>query len=675
MTIEKKLLGTSPSGDGPNVEDVFSTYVYTGNGVSSGSGSTNTITNGIDLDGEGGMVWTKGREDVDPHLVHDSERPKLPADSGFPFLNTDLTSAATDTNTFGIDQFNSDGFRLYGNVNRNNALNHDYASWTFRKAPRFFDVVTWTGNGTAGREIEHALECDVGMLIIKNTSYIYGTNWLVWHRGLPNTKYLTLNRHDNSTTDSNGSFFGNNSSFIAPTSTKFTVGGAQHEVNYSGEKYVAYIFAHDPNGANNDGMIACGSYTGVIWPPSSFPSINLGWEPQYVLIKSEADSTNWQIFDTMRGITTAQTSSIGGTDAYLSVDRDAIESTGVYLEVNATGFNIIGSQSSVNSGGQNFTYMAIRAPMMKAPEAGSDVYETITRGGTGAVATITGVGFAPDLVINSHRNADRNHPIYDRLRGATQALQSDLTSAETTVSGGLTGFDNMDGFVLGNSTLINSSTKTYVDHVFKRAKGFFDVVAYSSNNTAPYVLNHSLGVVPEMIWIKKRDSSAGWFISHQFTGSGYEYVHFNNASGYNSPNYTAHDLRAQPTDTTFTVGDNSTVNWNGTYVSYLFASVAGVSKVGSYTGNGSSQNIACGFSAGARFVMIKRTDSTGDWYTWDTERGIVTGNDPHLSLNNYTAEVTTDDSIDPESAGFTVNQVAATNINVSSATYIFLAIA
>jgi hypothetical protein len=73
--------------------------------------------------------------------------------------------------------------------------------------------------------------------------------------------------------------------------------------------------------------------------------------------------------------------------------------------------------------------------------------------------------------------------------------------------------------------------------------------------------------------------------------------------------------------------------------------------------------------------MIKRTDSTGDWYVWDTARGIVSGNDPHLSLNTTVAEVTTDDTIDPDNSGFIVNQVAATNVNVNAATYIFLAIA
>jgi hypothetical protein len=97
--------------------------------------------------------------------------------------------------------------------------------------------------------------------------------------------------------------------------------------------------------------------------------------------------------------------------------------------------------------------------------------------------------------------------------------------------------------------------------------------------------------------------------------------------------------------------------------------------VGSYTGTGTTQVINCGFTAGSRFVLIKATSTTGNWYVWDSARGIVAGNDPHLSLNTTAAEVTTDDSVDTDSTGFVVNQVAATNINVSSATYVFLAVA
>jgi hypothetical protein len=102
-----------------------------------------------------------------------------------------------------------------------------------------------------------------------------------------------------------------------------------------------------------------------------------------------------------------------------------------------------------------------------------------------------------------------------------------------------------------------------------------------------------------------------------------------------------------PTSSSFSVQGGSVLKQSGTYIAYLFATCPGVSKVGSYTGTGTTLNIDCGFAAGARFVLIKRTDSTGDWYVWDTARGIVSGNDPYLLLNSTAAEVTSTDYIDP----------------------------
>jgi hypothetical protein len=111
------------------------------------------------------------------------------------------------------------------------------------------------------------------------------------------------------------------------------------------------------------------------------------------------------------------------------------------------------------------------------------------------------------------------------------------------------------------------------------------------------------------------------------------------------------------------------------FVAYLFATCAGVSKVGSYTGTGTTLQVDCGFTGGARFVLIKRTDSTGDWYVWDTSRGIIAGNDPYLLLNSAAAEATTTDYIDPYSPGFELSSTAPAAINANGGTYIFLAIA
>jgi hypothetical protein len=113
----------------------------------------------------------------------------------------------------------------------------------------------------------------------------------------------------------------------------------------------------------------------------------------------------------------------------------------------------------------------------------------------------------------------------------------------------------------------------------------------------------------------------------------------------------------------------------GNCISYLFATVAGVSKVGSYTGTGTTLQVNCGFTGGSRFVMIKRTDSTGDWYVWDSARGIVAGNDSYLVLNSTAAEVTTTDWVDTHSPGFELSNAAGNNVNINGATYIFLSVA
>jgi hypothetical protein len=230
----------------------------------------------------------------------------------------------------------------------------------------------------------------------------------------------------------------------------------------------------------------------------------------------------------------------------------------------------------------------------------------------------------------------------------------------------------MDGVTLGTSsnTITNRDTVPYVNWFFKRAVGVFDVVHYTGSGGSATSQPHILGVVPEFVIIKSRISTQEWIV---YFGAPTQALYLGYTQGAaitaGAWNNTAH------TSTHMSLGVSSAVNGTGPYAAYLFASKAGISKVGSYTGNGSSQTINCGFSTGARFVLIKRTDASGDWYVWDTTRGIVAGNDPHLSLNTTAAEVTTNDSIDPDVSGFIVNQVAATNINVSGGSFIYLAFA
>ncbi len=241
----------------------------------------------------------------------------------------------------------------------------------------------------------------------------------------------------------------------------------------------------------------------------------------------------------------------------------------------------------------------------------------------------------------------------------------------------------MDGDLLGTDSSngrINFTSRTYINWFFRRAPGVFDEVCYTGNGGAQDI-QHNLGVAPEFLVIKNRtdpDSlSPNWIVGTQFTASTYTLSNLNGQISYPGTVYDT-NIAAQPTIATFQVNANpSTGRLNYAYVAYLFATLAGISKVGSYTGNGTSLNLNMGFSGNARFFLCKRTDSTGDWFVWDSVRGIngSSANDPHLSLNTTAAEVTTDSSVEPYTTGITVVQNSTTNINVTSATYIYLAFA
>lgn len=284
--------------------------------------------------------------------------------------------------------------------------------------------------------------------------------------------------------------------------------------------------------------------------------------------------------------------------------------------------------------------------------------------------------FPPDLLIIAHTSvAGSNRPrFYSRLTTNGDVY---LTSSSTIAETSETTLDNprFTDNVSYATTASGVASGTYVGYAFKRAPGFMDVVCYTGDGNVNTYFTHNLGAVPEFIIFKRRDLASYWMVYHKNGGT------FNGNSLIAALNTTDNffaqtsDFAPFPTLTGFNT-QNGTFNTNGgKYVAFLFASLAGVSNVGSYTGNGSSQTINCGFASGARFILIKRANGVGDWYVWDTARGVAAANDPHLSLNTTAAQVTTDDSIDPASTGFIVNQVAATNINVTSATYIFLAIA
>ena len=650
-----------------DITDVFSTYLYTGNG------STQTITNDIDLAGEGGLTWIRNRgPNAANHAFYDTERGVRN------FLMSNSTNAQdTASAGSGLTAFNSNGFTLGTSWLDENNNGQDVASWTFRKAPKFFDVVTYTGDGLTGRSISHNLGCTPGFIAIKATSSVSGSSgdgsWLCCARksdgsyavGDGTSSTSAYGFGFNKTTESYGTTSSSNAATHI-TDSAFSIqyvtgdgSGTQFLGNTSGATYVAYLFAHNDGdgefGPNADqDIIKCGSYT---TDGSEEATIDLGWEPQWVLFKRTDSSTggDWNLFDTMRGLT-ADTSGDGAkllepntSDAELATSR---------IAVTPTGFKVDNYGAS-----REYIYIAIRRGPLAPPESGTEVFDVDAQAGGSFVTT----NFPVDMQINRNRTFASGAVAISRLTGG-RALDTSSTGAEGGAS--YFEFDHQNG-IEDNYQGIDGC----IYWSFKRAPSFFDVVAYTGNGTAGRTVSHNLGVAPELVIVKSRSSVVNWAVQHKdINTAGGEALVLN---GSGSPITSSNIWNATAaTESVFSVGTSLWVNGlNETYIAYLFATLPGVSKVGSYTGNGSSQTIDCGFTSGARFILIKRTDSTGDWYVWDTERGIVAGNDPHLSLNTTAAEVTSDDSIDPDNSGFIVNQVSATNINVSSAEYIFYAVA
>jgi hypothetical protein len=638
------------TGEAVYIESCFSTWLYTGNG------STQTITNGIDLSTKGGLVWIKSRiSSVYDHQLVDTTR------GSTKYISSNLTNTES-TSTNRVTAFDANGFTLAGGSQVNESTG-SFASWTFRKQPKFFDVVTYTGNGGSPSPltVSHSLGSVPGCVMIKKTN---GTaDWVVFHRGLTgglgSSKFIRLN-----TTAAEANAAGG----IAATSTAIDIygyTGSTDNTNDSGGTYVMYLFAHNAGGfglTGTDNVISCGSFT---TDGSGEATVTLGYEPQWALIKPSNSTGDWVLVDTMRSWVVA-----GNNDALLYPNSSGAEVTGNnFGNPTATGFQVGGLTFSNTT----YIYIAIRRGPMKTPTTGTSVFVPSQWPGTfGSGNQFT--GFPVDSLWSNYLLGDAwNTQVYDRLRRASSTnsslsgglLSTSQTSAESSTNGSTQGWFN-DRF-----NQAGGSSNIY--YAFRRAPGFFDVVCYTGTG-ANLTLNHNLGVAPELIITKRRNGATYGAVYASSLGVDKYLELFSSSSGGRSAAQTFSGSWLTPTSTTFGVGVTDQNLSAATYVAYLFSTVAGVSKVGSYTGNGSSQTINCGFTGGARFVLIKRTNAAGDWVVFDSARGIVSGNDPFLELNTTAAEQTGQDAVDTDSTGFVVNETTE-NLNVNGASYIFLAIA
>jgi hypothetical protein len=649
MSTANKLLQAASGGgdDLTYVEDVFSTNLYTGNS------SSQVITTGINASDNEALFWAKCRDAALSHRLADTVRGinkvlVSNSDAG-EATSGDFTSASSTGITV---NYNS------GNINQGS---DDDVLWAFRKQAGFFDIVTYTGDGTNNRTINHNLGCKPGMIWVKSRSQ--SEDWQVWHRNSGLTYGVASLNKTGAWTNTGG----DNAAFgdAYGNATTFTTGNGSRmeKTNKNNVDYVAYLFAGQGDSDSqifgddsDEAIIKCGSYTGN----AGDKAVTVGFEPQWVLIKNTANADNWWVVDMMRGVFQ------GSNDSLLVPNSTSTEDANAdYINFDASGFTVHTSYGIANENGSNYIYMAIRRPM-KAPEYGTDVFAASAGGSSGALTLDT--NFRVDFNWLKGYTTTSSWYVSDRLRGS-KYVAFDSTAAESSLG---INWDRMTGWQ-------HTGTGDYTAWFgwsFKRAPKFLDIITYIGNATNGRTITHNLGVAPEIIITKRRSSSDGWPTGVNFTASNYDYLSIQ-SDGQANNNAYAFRYMTKPTASSYTIDQDSSINGNNeTYIVYMFATLAGVSKVGTYSGTGSDVNVDCGFSSGARFVLIKRTDSTGGpWIVFDSVRGIVAGNDPYILLNSTAAQVTGNDLIDPLSSGFTVTAGAGASLNANGGTYIFVAIA
>jgi len=685
-TVYHETVGTvtfSVENTGPT--DSFSTTLYTGNGGSQ------TITNDIDLANDGGLVWIKRQDNTGNHGLFSSNFGDPPSH----YLISNSTGGQSGSSNM-VDLL-STGFSVNGAIGDFGLNNADYVSWTFKKESKFFDIVTWTGNGTS-QVVSHNLGTTIGSIIIKRTDASF--DWKVYHRSLGTSKELELNQ--------TGAAASTSGTVTAVSSSSFTVGGG-NGVNASNGTYVAYLFAHDTSA---DSYIQCGSYT---TDANEDATVTLGWKPQWLLVKRSDGSGggDWRIIDSVRGVTDA------GDAAYLEAntsDAEAQTGDGRYTFTD-TGF----TQDNFGAS-RDYIYVAIReatstdtetldlstgsvfehTPTKDATyvlsnpadsgtvsnatllldQAGigpNNEFSTTLYSGTGAAQTITtGIdlsGSNDGLVWVKWRSGalgSAPHVLVDTVRGVNKNLKLPGTDAEDTTN-------SIDSFTSTGFTLAasngpqggtNYSGGTYVAWTFKKAAGFFDIVTYTGTG-ANKTVSHSLGEIPGAIITFNRDGSFNPQVGHRSLGWTKRLRLNSNAALQTSTTYWND---TDPTSTQFTVGTSASANaLDDPIVAYLFPHNDNVA-CGSYEGNGSSTGPEINLGWKPQWLMIKNADNTGDWTIFDSERGIPDGSGDKRLRAQTTDSESSVSFVDLLDTGFKVTSTGS-NMNTSSTTYIYIAIA
>jgi hypothetical protein len=367
------------------------------------------------------------------------------------------------------------------------------------------------------------------------------------------------------------------------------------------------------------------------------------------------------------------------------------------------GGNMTNFTCSLNFGQRPFSYTAptgfnaLNTFSLANPAIpnGATQFAATTYTGTGAVQsianTVNGTALQPDFIWIKRRSAIENHWLVDVVCGVTEGLSSNSTAVTVTRTDQTTAF-NSNGFALGADVAgyTNISGQTYVAWQWKASNSLsintsgsitstvsastssgFSIVTYTGTG-ANATVGHGLGVAPVMVIVKCRSNTANWTVGSSYLTS---WAYFLQLSSTVAQTLTAAEFNSTaPTSSVFSVGTDTDTNGSArTYVTYVFAPVAGYSAFGSYTGNGSTDGPFVYLGFRPRWIMCKRTDAVSNWNMADSSRVAYNPDDALLLANTTGAEITSY-PVDFTSNGFKIRTTEG-GYNTNGGTYIYMAFA
>jgi hypothetical protein len=320
-----------------NPELYFQVKIYTGDA------STQAVTLDGDEDMQPNFVWIKNRATTGYNTLFDSVRGVEK-----PLWSNATSSEGSDSNT--LTAFGSDGFTV-GSDAAVNGSGNSLVAWCWKEsATAGFDIVSYTGNGSA-RTISHSLSAVPKMMIHKSrddNSY----SWGVYHHKLSpsDERNLNLNTTGAANVDDGGVYYNSTD----PTSSVFSL-GTNVGYNKSSDDYIAYLFAE------KQGFSKFGSYTGNGNADGAF--VYTGFRPAYILVKSSsAGITGWNILDNKRDPENVMDTILQPNNN----NADANDSN-KYCDFLSNGFKWKASGGETNGSGTTYIYMAFaEAPFVNS---------------------------------------------------------------------------------------------------------------------------------------------------------------------------------------------------------------------------------------------------------------------------------------------------------------------